>query len=158
MSVSRFSFVQQFACALSALALTTGTMLVTTATPAHAAAPSTAHQWVEQAQAELDRNLFYPHDALRNHKQGLVRVSATVTPDGKLENVYVAQSAGVRSLDRAALDAVEKLDNLPPLPGAQSPRNIILQVGFGIARSPSQEADLATAFKEQPATAVARAN
>ena len=158
MSVVSVRTVQKFACALSALALTTGTMLVTTATPAHAAAPATAQQWVAQAQAELDKNLFYPHDALRHHKQGLVRVSATVTRDGKLENVYVAQSAGIRSLDRAALSAVEKLDDLPPLPGAQTPRHIILQVGFGIAQSPSQEADLATAFKEQPATAVARAN
>lgn len=160
MSVISFRSIQKFACALSALVLTTGTMLVTTATPSEAAIadPATARAWMEQAQAELDRNLHYPFTAMRQSRQGIARVSATVRPDGTLENIYVAQSTGDRALDRAALRAVEKLNKLPPLPGSQSPRQVEFQAGFGVALTPGQEADLTVAFKEQPATALSRAD
>ena len=149
--------LQTFACALSALALTTGTMLLTTATPAHAETPQTAHEWVEHTQAQLNKAIQYPQFSVRKGEQGIVRLSATVMPDGTLQDVSVARSAGARSLDRAALRAIEKLDRLPPVPGATTPRNIVLQVGFGIAPTPSKEAELVEAFQEVPATAFAQA-
>lgn len=158
---SLFSF-QKSACALSALVLTATTMLVTTATDASAQSPASApasmSEWVNQAETRLSKSIHYPAFALRNGEQGLARLSATVAPDGTLRDVSIARSTGNAALDKAALRAVAKLDQLPPLPQAQTARNITLQVGFGIARTPDQEVALATAFKEQPETALARAN
>lgn len=154
---SIFSF-QKSACALSAFVLTVGTMLMTTSTDVHAAAPATVGEWVSHAEAQLDKSIHYPAFALREGKQGLARISATVAPDGTLKDISIARSTGDTTLDQAALRAVEKLDKLPPLPQAQTSRNITLQVGFGIARTPEQETQLVEAFKEQPETALARAN
>lgn len=158
MTLSSIFNLQKSACALSAFALTVATMVATTATPADAGAPATLGEWVTHAEAQLDKSIHYPTFSLRNGEQGVVRLSATVAPDGTLRNVSIAQSAGNAALDRAALRAVEKLDELPPLPQAQTPRNITLQVGFGIARTPAKEVALAKAFKEQPETALAQAN
>lgn len=150
--------LQKSICALSAFALTVGTMLATTATPVEAAAPATIKEWVSHAEAQLDKSIHYPAFALRNGQQGLVRLSATVAPDGTLRDVSIARSAGVAALDKAALRAVQKLNELPPLPQeAETSRNITLQVGFGIARTPEKETKLAKAFRERPATALAQA-
>ncbi|HEY4546887.1 MAG TPA: energy transducer TonB [Pedomonas sp.] len=153
---SIFSF-QKSTCALSAIALTVATMLATTATDARAEAPASVGEWVSHAEAQLDKTIQYPAFALREGKQGLARISATVSPDGTLKDVSIARSTGDAGLDKAALKAVQKLDKLPPLPQAATPRNITLQVGFGIARTPEQEVQLAEAFKEQPETALASA-
>jgi len=158
MTLSSIFSLKNSTCALSAFALTVGTMLATTATPADAGAPATLGEWVTHAEHQLDKSIHYPAFALRNGEQGLVRLSATVAPDGTLRDVSIAQSAGNAALDRAALRAVEKLDELPPLPQAQTPRNITLQVGFGIARTPEKETELAKAFREQPETALAQAD
>lgn len=157
---SIFSF-QNSTCALSALAITVATMLATTATEANAKAPSSAPatvgEWVRHTEARLDKSIQYPAFALRDGKQGLARISATVSPDGSLKDVYLARSTGDSGLDRAALTAVQKLNQLPPLPQAETSRNITLQVGFGIARTPDEEVQLVKNFKEQPATALASA-
>lgn len=156
---SIFSF-QNATCALSALAITAATMLATTDAKAEVpnAAPVTVNEWVNHAEAQLDKTIHYPAFALRDGKQGLARISATVSPDGSLKDISIARSTGDAGLDRAALKAVQKLNQLPPLPQAQTPRNITLQVGFGIARTPDHEIQLAKNFKEQPATALASAN
>lgn len=158
---SIFSF-QKSTCALSALAITVATMLATTATEANAkapaSAPATVGEWVSHTEAQLDKSIRYPAFALRDGKQGLARISATVSPDGTLKDVQLARSTGDTNLDQAALDAVKKLNQLPPLPQAETPRNITLQVGFGIARTPDEQVKLTKTFKEQPATAFASAN
>ena len=160
MTLTQIFSLKNATCALSALAITAATMLATTDANAEApnAAPATVNEWVNHAEAQLDKTIHYPAFALRDGKQGLARISATVSPDGSLKDISIARSTGDVGLDRAALKAVRKLGNLPPLPQAQTPRNITLQVGFGIARTPDQEVQLAKNFKEQPATALASTN
>ena len=162
MTLTSIFSLQNSTCALSALAITVATMLATTATDANAqspnASPATVGEWISHTEAQLDKSIHYPAFALREGKQGLARISATVSPDGTLKDVYLARSTGDSGLDRAAIKAVQKLNQLPPLPQAQTPRNITLQVGFGIARTPDHEIQLAKNFKEQPATALASAN
>lgn len=144
-------------CALSALTLTVATMVATTDARAQTPAPATVSEWISHAESRLDKSIQYPAFAVREGKQGIARVSATVLPDGSLTDISLARSTGDTSLDRAALKAVQKLDKLPPLPEAQTARNITLQVGFGIARTPEQEIQVARSLREKPATAFASA-
>ncbi|MEO6155673.1 MAG: energy transducer TonB [Thermomonas sp.] len=50
----------------------------------------------------------YPREALNRGVGGIVRVQATVSPDGRVERMEVAESSGNRYLDRAAMEAVRR--------------------------------------------------
>ncbi len=50
----------------------------------------------------------YPQEALSRNIGGTVRVRATVTPNGRVERMDVAESSGNRYLDRAAMEAVRR--------------------------------------------------
>lgn len=153
--------IQRSACALGAAGLTAITLLAASAPPVNAAEaaaePSTHQQWVQQVEARLDKTLIYPHAAMRSGKQGLARVAVMVEPDGTVRDVSLSNSTGTTSLDRAAVRAVERLGKLPPVPGADRPQYVVLQVGFGIAADSRQEVQLAKSFKEVPAVEYAQA-
>ncbi|RZA13667.1 MAG: energy transducer TonB [Lysobacteraceae bacterium] len=61
----------------------------------------------------------YPAEALSRNIGGIVRVRATVAPDGSVERMEVAESSGNRFLDRAAMDAVRRWTFKPALRGGQ---------------------------------------
>ena len=50
----------------------------------------------------------YPQEALRRNVGGTVRVKVTVTTDGSVDRLDVAESSGNRFLDRAAMEAVRR--------------------------------------------------
>jgi len=50
----------------------------------------------------------YPGDAARARKEGTVILRVTVEADGSTSDVIVEQSAGARSLDRAAQQALRR--------------------------------------------------
>ncbi len=50
----------------------------------------------------------YPMSARRRGHEGLVLLEVSLTPAGRPERIELAESSGWRSLDRAALEAVER--------------------------------------------------
>ena len=45
---------------------------------------------------------FYPKDLRRNHVEGVTTLQFTITADGKVRNIQVAQSSGNKVLDHMA--------------------------------------------------------
>ncbi|MEJ2458228.1 MAG: energy transducer TonB [Novosphingobium sp.] len=48
----------------------------------------------------------YPLEARRRHEQGVVKLLVLVGPDGRVDDIEIADSSGSKALDRAALRAV----------------------------------------------------
>ena len=61
----------------------------------------------------------YPREALRRGVGGTVRVQATVSPDGSVDRMEVAESSGNRYLDRAAMEAVRRWHFKPAMRNGQ---------------------------------------
>ena len=61
----------------------------------------------------------YPREALRRGVGGTVRVQVTVSPDGSVERMEVAESSGDRTLDRAAMEAVRRWRFKPAMRNGQ---------------------------------------
>lgn len=55
----------------------------------------------------IQENQHYPSSAQQMEREGRVTVFFTLLHDGKATNIKVAKSSGTKSLDRAALSAVE---------------------------------------------------
>jgi protein TonB len=60
--------------------------------------PKTLHSWLPP----------YPEDAFRGHHQGMVELLVTIDADGTLIAAHVARSSGNESLDRAALESLDR--------------------------------------------------
>ncbi|MGI9275239.1 MAG: TonB family protein [Endozoicomonas sp.] len=58
----------------------------------------------------------YPKQALRFNSQGYVRVKVTINSGGEVQDAVLLEGAKARSLDRAAMKAVEKAAPFPRLP------------------------------------------
>jgi len=56
---------------------------------------------------------YYPRLAIRRGWQGEVRLGLTVAANGMLENIHILQSSGHGILDRAALQCLGKVEQLP---------------------------------------------
>lgn len=56
---------------------------------------------------------IYPAEAKRRKQQGVVMLKVLVTTSGKPDRIEVSESAGLLSLDQAALDAVKKWTFIP---------------------------------------------
>ena len=66
-----------------------------------------------EIQHRLSRYLSYPVRARRRGWQGEVMVGFHVDKQGVLHNVHLAQTSGYSLLDNAALNAIEKIKNIP---------------------------------------------
>jgi protein TonB len=66
--------------------------------------------------AELNRRKFYPPDARAAGTEGVVTVSFTVGPSGRVANHSIIRSSGAPALDRA-VDRMMAALALPPPPG-----------------------------------------
>lgn len=58
--------------------------------------------------ARVEANKKYPHMAMKRNQQGVVYVYATLGTEGSLVEHGISSSSGVDSLDKAALQAVER--------------------------------------------------
>lgn len=58
----------------------------------------------------------YPKDAARSRHSGDLRIKFTIKRDGTLGNVNLLRTSGYRSLDKAAIKALEKASPYWPLP------------------------------------------
>lgn len=65
---------------------------------------------------KIERNKFYPEQALREMIEGDVLLSFEVSEKGDVRELRVEKSSGSIYLDRAALDCVKRSQPLPPVP------------------------------------------
>ena len=97
--------------------------------------PTGPSQWQQvqsgfykEIQAAIVRANLYPRDAILSGETGTVQVSYDYL-DGKVSNVKVVKSSGTRSLDHAAVSAVEKA-NYPLPPAGLAGKLLHLTIGL----------------------------
>lgn len=87
-----------------------------------AAAPRTAQRVaVREAYkaallAAIERHKFYPSRARRRGIEGQARVGFRITADGHIEQVELVVGSGVALLDQAAMQTLQRLGRVAPLP------------------------------------------
>jgi TonB family protein len=64
---------------------------------------------------KIERNKFYPQEALRNMIEGDVILSFDVSENGYVKELRVEGSSGSIYLDRAAIECIKKSQPLPPV-------------------------------------------
>jgi protein TonB len=85
-----------------------------TAGPAAKAAAERAY--LAELQRAISGRQRFPEEARRRHKSGVATVAFVVATDGRISQVRIVQSAGDPNLDRAALDALNRLGRFKPIP------------------------------------------
>ena len=76
-----------------------------------------AHQFKKMVLSAIHEVAFYPKGALHRREFGETLVSFTILSDGSIENLSVVRKSGSESLDKAALQIVEKASShFPPIP------------------------------------------
>ena len=122
--------------------------IITTTTSINDIAPLTTEQLASQRekqrnyllgelQSQLKRYLSYPVIARRRGWQGEVTVAFNVNTVGQLNNVRLAQSSGYSVLDRSAVNAINKLENisLPDTLGRLQAMELRLPVRYQLQES-----------------------
>lgn len=87
---------------------------------------SSVKREVQAAQKKIEKNVFYPPEAVARGIEGEVRLLITLGADGSIDDVNVAASSGHPVLDNAAIKAAYATGKLS---GATS-RELILPVIF----------------------------
>ena len=72
--------------------------------------------YVATVNAAVQRRYRYPRPARRAGFQGKVVLELRVDARGRIHDVRVLSSSGYRLLDRAAVEAVEQVAEVPPPP------------------------------------------
>ena len=58
----------------------------------------------------------YPKSALKAEEEGLVEISITIAPDGRMVRSELIRSSSFQALDQSAIAVINKLGTLPALP------------------------------------------
>ncbi|BAF70529.1 energy transducer TonB [Nitratiruptor sp. SB155-2] len=82
--------------------------------------PSYHQRYIDQYLSKIRQIIleyrYYPRIARRTRKEGLVKVSLKLLPDGSVKELHIIQSSGHSILDRAALQTVQKASSHFPKP------------------------------------------
>ena len=78
--------------------------------------PQLERQYEQRIRQRILQKKVYPRLAKRMRKQGVVKVAFTLSKNGALSRLRILQSSGVKSLDKAALQAVKKVGRFPAFP------------------------------------------
>ena len=92
----------------------------------------TVSQWSARVGQSLDAQLVYPKPmGTAGYNQGLAKVGFRCAEDGRPGDVALIASSGSRDLDRAAMQAVRRIQTLHPLPdGITHDRSMQAWVAF----------------------------
>ena len=78
--------------------------------------PHLERQYEQSIRQRIEQKKLYPRLAKRMRKQGVVRIAFTINRNGSFSKLRIVQSSGVKSLDKAALQAVKKVGRFPAIP------------------------------------------
>lgn len=73
-------------------------------------------QYADKVKKSIEAHKFYPSRARRRALEGDVVIAFTVSRVGHVNNIRVVRSSSVRSLDRAAINAVNRVGSFEPFP------------------------------------------
>lgn len=65
---------------------------------------------IELLHSSISRHKQYPYLAIRQRREGVARVEFVLHPDGAINDTRLVQSSRTRMLDKAALDAVKRIE------------------------------------------------
>lgn len=85
---------------------------VAASAPGQSADDDTDAAWLELAallHQAIDRHKRYPQSALRMGREGAARIDFRLGPDGRIDDLNIGHSSGVRALDLAAFRAVQAI-------------------------------------------------
>lgn len=85
-------------------------------------------RWQAEVIAWLNRHKRYPSVARSRRIEGTVAVAFTIDPSGRVLSARVAETSGSASLDRAAVDMVERSSPVPAPPPQIARRSLALVV------------------------------
>jgi protein TonB len=68
------------------------------------------HTILELLHRRISDNKEYPYLARRQRREGVATVAFILHPDGRIENAHLVASSHARTLDRAALSAVQQIE------------------------------------------------
>lgn len=85
--------------------------------PASGAAASLLTDYQRRLNALVAQNMRYPPDAVRRRLAGVTQLAFSVARDGAVIDSWIERSSGSTLLDTAALDALDRAEPLPPIPG-----------------------------------------
>ena len=78
---------------------------------------------------------IYPAEAKRNKQQGVVMLKVLVSTSGQPDHIEISESAGLDSLDQAALNAVKKWSFIPAKMGQEViAAYVIVPIRFNLER------------------------
>lgn len=96
--------------------------------PQRAVTPSSGEKISREIHRLLAARFTYPPLALRQGYQGLVLVTVSIEPNGKITGVTLARSSGYRILDLAAVESVLAIHRAPQLQQWLRGRSISINV------------------------------
>jgi TonB family protein len=64
----------------------------------------------------INRSKVYPKDAQFNEQEGVVQVLLKISPEGKVISSEIKKGTAFKSLNDAAMSAIQKIGDLPALP------------------------------------------
>ncbi len=73
-------------------------------------------KYLEELREAIMQHRQYPSRARRKHQEGTATVAFILRKDGRIEQTQIEGSSGYKTLDRAALRAVEELGKFDPIP------------------------------------------
>lgn len=80
--------------------------------------------------SQIESHKKYPREAVLRREEGRVEVSLTLQKNGRITDLFISQSASP-VLDRAALEAIRALPDLPAPPAdLQAPLNLKIPIRF----------------------------
>ncbi|MCD6055740.1 MAG: TonB family protein [Gammaproteobacteria bacterium] len=62
---------------------------------------------------KIQEHHYYPANALSLSQSGTVWLQFVLNPDGRIEQIHLLQTSGIKSLDKAAITALEAASPLP---------------------------------------------
>jgi TonB family protein len=68
------------------------------------------HSIIELLHTKISEHKHYPYMARRQRREGVARVEFVLHPNGSIDDAHVIHSSRTRSLDNAALKAVESIE------------------------------------------------
>ncbi len=81
--------------------------------------------------ALLEKHKTYPRKAQKRKIEGVVEIIFTIDITGEIISKHLKKSSGSRTLDKAALQSLERANPLPPLPEKLGTSKLTLTVPFG---------------------------
>ena len=96
--------------------------------PAYSEEDSPLTYYTHMIEDIITRNVVYPDEARQDQQEGIVKIDLCLLSNGQIKEAGIKESSGARSLDEAALTAVQDLAPYPSFPSQITQKELHLTV------------------------------